>query len=277
MKCEDCLLIIEDYFDSELDKQQTQSVAHHLASCLECSKAYQELETEQAVYSNYQRNIEISPALQSAIEARVLQTPQLSKGLMAWLQKLITSLLTSSMVTPVLTAAVLILVTVVTTIMMMKGFSTPVVNQQPVAVNTPVDKTLEIPKVIDDSTSLPKDETQPQNLTSVKAATSSKRSKLTNKSIDPAKQLIKEAEAKYLAAIAILSKDSQKNYQQLDPKLKASFDQSLQVIDQNIARTRLAIRQNPTDPVVAQYMLTAYAKKVEILQEIVNINEKFGN
>lgn len=280
MKCEDCLLIIEEYFDSELNKEQTQMMAHHLANCLSCSKFYQELEAEQAIYNNYQRNIIISPALESAIEAKIFGQPKVSKGLISVLQEFIKNLFGNQIFIPVLTAASLIIITVITTIMAMRGFSTstPVVIDTPIAKNTPVQKNLEPTKAIEEPVFVPKDEVQTQNLTSVKAATNNTKSSKPNSKVnDPAKQLIREAEAKYLEAIAILSKDAQKNYKQMDPKLRASFDESLQVIDQNIARTRLAIKQSHGDPVVAQYMLTAYAKKVEILQEIVNINEKFGN
>ena len=41
-------------------------------------------------------------------------------------------------------------------------------------------------------------------------------------------------------------------------------------LDRTIADTRKAVRQHPDDPVAVQYMLTAYAKKVDVLREMVD-------
>ena len=79
---------------------------------------------------------------------------------------------------------------------------------------------------------------------------------------------MREAEQKYLAAIAILSRDLKIRGSQLDPRLRAQFEGALVAIDRTIAETRQAVRQRPSDPQVVQYMLTAYAKKVEVLQEM---------
>jgi len=43
---------------------------------------------------------------------------------------------------------------------------------------------------------------------------------------------------------------------------------TLAAIDRTIADTREAVGQRPTDPEAVRYMLTAYAKKVEVLQEM---------
>jgi hypothetical protein len=181
---------------------------------------------------------------------------------------------------PIFVAATLILVTVITTILVMKNFSTTNVNSTPVASVTPKATPKATPMA--SPTSTPKidditEEKAPLVLEDLPAPKISdgKRTKLSK--VNPAQQLIKEAEEKYLAAITILSKDAQKNYGQMSPELKASFDKSLRVIDENIAQTRRAIRQHPQDPVIAQYMLASYAKKVEVLQEIVTIDKEFGN
>jgi len=77
---------------------------------------------------------------------------------------------------------------------------------------------------------------------------------------------VREAEQKYLAAIAILTKDV--NKRQLDPMVKARFDSALAAIDRTIEETRQAARKNPNDPAALQYMLAAYAKKVDVLRDI---------
>ena len=83
-----------------------------------------------------------------------------------------------------------------------------------------------------------------------------------------AQELVREAEQKYLAAITILSRDLKNRGSALDPHLRAQFESALVAIDRTIAETRQAVHQRPSDPQVVQYMLTAYAKKVEVLQEM---------
>jgi hypothetical protein len=71
-------------------------------------------------------------------------------------------------------------------------------------------------------------------------------------------QLVREAEQKYLMAIAMLSRDADRNRSQLDPLVLARFDAALSDIE------------NPGDPIVLQYLLAAYSKKVEVLREMSN-------
>ena len=81
-------------------------------------------------------------------------------------------------------------------------------------------------------------------------------------------QLVREAEQKYLAAIAMLSRDASRKRSQIDPATRARLDQAILSIDRTIAGTRQAVRQHPGDPVVVQYMLSAYARKVDLLRDI---------
>ena len=81
-------------------------------------------------------------------------------------------------------------------------------------------------------------------------------------------QLVREAESKYLAAIKILSRDVQRRSSSLDPSVRARLEASIASIDRSIEETRLVVRRSPEDPVAVQYMLTAYAKKVEVLREM---------
>jgi hypothetical protein len=55
---------------------------------------------------------------------------------------------------------------------------------------------------------------------------------------------------------------------QLDPETRAKLDEALVSIDRTISATRKAVRKDPNDPLVVQYMLTAYAKKVDVLKEM---------
>ncbi len=79
-------------------------------------------------------------------------------------------------------------------------------------------------------------------------------------------RLIQEAERKYLSAIAALSHDVGRRRRQMDAETIDSFDRTLAVVDRAIAETRAAARRHPRDPVAVQYMMTAYAKKVDLLR-----------
>jgi anti-sigma factor RsiW len=81
-------------------------------------------------------------------------------------------------------------------------------------------------------------------------------------------RLVREAESKYLAAIRMLSEDVNRKRTRLDPQVAARFDETLAAIDRSIAETRRTVVQQRNDPVAVQYMLSAYAKKVEVMREM---------
>jgi hypothetical protein len=83
-----------------------------------------------------------------------------------------------------------------------------------------------------------------------------------------AEELVREAEAKYLKAIEILSRDVNRRRATLDAQTLARFDETLNAIDRTIAETRRAALTRGNDPVAVQYMLTAYEKKVDVLREL---------
>jgi hypothetical protein len=71
-----------------------------------------------------------------------------------------------------------------------------------------------------------------------------------------------------MAAIALLARDARGRRTLLEPDVRARFEQTLATVDRAISETRRAARQQPDDPIAVQYMLAAYAKKVEILREM---------
>ena len=83
-------------------------------------------------------------------------------------------------------------------------------------------------------------------------------------------QLVRDAEDKYLTAIAMLSRDVNGRRSQLDPIMLARFDATLADIDRTIKDTRQVVKDNPGDPIALQYLLAAYSKKVDVLREMTN-------
>jgi hypothetical protein len=86
--------------------------------------------------------------------------------------------------------------------------------------------------------------------------------------LDSAMRSIARAEKEYEKAISLLSGIVEKRKASLDPQLVAELEKNIKAIDENIAATRKAFREHPSDPEYALYMLAAYARKVDLLQEV---------
>lgn len=71
MKCEECLLSIEDYIDEELEFRQAGAMIAHLAACRSCAGVYEQLLQEKQLYANYRRQIEMPLLAWSAVRARI--------------------------------------------------------------------------------------------------------------------------------------------------------------------------------------------------------------
>ena len=69
MRCEDCLPLIEEYFDGEADARAAASVAAHLSKCADCAAALDALRFEHEAYARYDRGLEVTPALWAAVSS----------------------------------------------------------------------------------------------------------------------------------------------------------------------------------------------------------------
>jgi len=71
MRCEECLAVVEEYFDGELVRHKAEQVAAHLAACADCAAAHDALAFEQELFLRYDRGLEVSPALWQNVRAAV--------------------------------------------------------------------------------------------------------------------------------------------------------------------------------------------------------------
>ncbi len=83
-------------------------------------------------------------------------------------------------------------------------------------------------------------------------------------------QEVRQAELHYQRAIEALSGISQKHLETVDPALAQIFKDNLATMDYYLKECRDAVQTNPDNPLIHRYLLTAYQKKVELLQTIVN-------
>ncbi|MBP1596855.1 MAG: putative transrane transcriptional regulator (anti-sigma factor) [Acidobacteria bacterium] len=88
------------------------------------------------------------------------------------------------------------------------------------------------------------------------------------RSLEAALQSIRHAEQEYLNAIGVLTDIIDKQKSTLDPRLVAELEQNLRMIDEHIAATRKAYYAQPGNADLALYMLAAYSRKVELLQDL---------
>ncbi len=306
MKCEDCLGIIEEYFDAELSGRESKKVAEHLVSCATCNEVYQSLDQEQQLYAHYERDLDVTSALWQGVQARIRQEParqEISQpGIVERLSKFFTESFHAPRFSPAL-AGLLVVVAVGATVLVMNYVNSPsnsstvaggnnkdnsIVptnananqSQQPETQKVAIDGDNEVPENKDNPLTGPEKKQVPNHpndpkivavKTSPEAITPRRMPVEKASGTKPnatAESLLRDAEQKYIAAIAILQRDFDKRRSKLDPKLVAKLDSSLASIDRSIAETRKAVRQNFDDPVAVQYMLTAYAKKVEVLRDV---------
>jgi hypothetical protein len=79
---------------------------------------------------------------------------------------------------------------------------------------------------------------------------------------------IRRAEEEYIEAIEVLTVALSERKDSIDPRLVASFEREVKAVDRNIAASRKAYRARPRDFDLGQHMLTAYARKLEMLQTL---------
>ena len=70
MKCDDCLKLLTEYIDGEVSEHDAAAVSEHLITCIDCANELEALTAEQEIYARYDRELNISPSLWNAIEAR---------------------------------------------------------------------------------------------------------------------------------------------------------------------------------------------------------------
>jgi putative zinc finger protein len=76
MRCEDCLPLIEEYFDGEVTGQTATAVSAHLSTCATCAAALDALSFEQEIYARYDRGgLEVTPDLWARVSAEIARTP----------------------------------------------------------------------------------------------------------------------------------------------------------------------------------------------------------
>jgi hypothetical protein len=231
MKCGHALSLLEEYQDGELGRRKARAVESHLQECPECRRALDRLRAEDGLYRRY------AEGLERELEAG----PGMWESIRARLgearesrrgSRLFESFFPASpWARQLLFASAVALLSVAATLIAVHYYS-------PAAP----------------------DSRAPQWAASGEAG--------KPQSLESALQTIRRAEQEYLQAILVLNAIVEKEKPSMDPRLLAELENNLKIIDENIAATRAAYYARPLDAYLAQYMLAAYGRKVELLQEV---------
>jgi len=296
MNCERCQVELEDLLYGELNAVRASAVKAHLAGCEACRHVRDELEREAEVFARYyaQTALEPSAEMWDAIRERISDPSPAGQRAGNWTARLrelrelmasgsLGSLLESAVLRQVAFAAVLVAVTVAATLYISnrrdqtmpnvassdKVQPTPTATAQPGQQSatptpapqaTPTSNRPAVPKTPverrqQDTPPLiaaKKPKAEPQNVSEDELIT----------------QQVARAEREYRGVIDLLERKIARNKESLDADLVAQYQSSLALIDNSIAASRRALREHPKDPTAAQFLLQAYAKKVELMQEI---------
>src|ERR1044071_4590443 len=145
MRCEDCLPLIEEYFDGEVKGQTGEQIGAHLAACADCSAALDALSFEQQIYARYDRGgLEVTPDLWARVSAEIARTtpphesPDAGRPFLSRARDYFAAALGALAVRPALASSLaLFVVAAAAGTLWLSRKSEPVAPTQSVAQNTP--------------------------------------------------------------------------------------------------------------------------------------------
>jgi len=79
---------------------------------------------------------------------------------------------------------------------------------------------------------------------------------------------VARAEREYLSAIRLLDRAIERRRDELDPDVVRQYEASLALIDASIESSRKAFRENRSDLNASSFLIAAYSRKVELMQDI---------
>jgi anti-sigma factor RsiW len=283
MNCERCKNELEDFLYGELGEARGAEVRAHLADCAVCSDLRDEIERENEIFGRFYEQTSIEPAAETweAIRARINsaagEQAQIG-GARGWLEGLRAGafgrLLAPATLRQAAFAALLVALSVAaTTIYLKRGADNAEMlargGEQATPTQAPRQGATPIPSPSSDIASV---DAKPNNV-----APATKGVQPSNNRVAPPRQLtdqelmnrqIARAEREYQKAIRLLDQAIAKQRDRLDPALIKQYESSLVSIDNSIDASRRAFRERPDDPIAGQFLLAAYAKKLDLMQDI---------
>jgi hypothetical protein len=286
MNCERCQVELEDFLYGELSAPRAAAVKAHLAACPACSLARDGLQREAEVFARYyeQAALEPSAELWERIRARLRDRALARRQGESWATRLrewflfspLGSWLGSAALRQVAYAALLVVVSVAATALYFSWRedhgTSPVARLEPPTPQpgpsiTPSPAPRQLPSS-DRPSSSPEELAKRQPKAGPPAPKEPKPAPRRLSEDELIGQQVARAEREYQSAIQLLERRIARRKDSLDPVLVAQYESSLALINDSIAASRRALREHPKDPIAAQFLLAAYIKKLELMQEI---------
>jgi anti-sigma factor RsiW len=298
MNCEQCKNELEDFIYGELGPRRAAEMRAHLESCAVCAALRDEIDCENGIFSRFYEQTSIEPAAEmwDAIRARInseaegrAQTDGSASSLdfrpreFSWLERLRAlasaraprGLLTPASLRQAAFAALLVVLSVAATLIYVKTYMKPVENG-PNKVAHKVDDGAPTPAPRKDAppapsvaklnggASTPNGARPPVN----RAAPARRPIDRGLADQELVNLQIARAEREYQKAIKLLDRAIARQRDRLDPALIKQYESSLALIDESINASRRALRERPDDPTAGQFLLAAYVKKIDLMQDI---------
>ena len=95
MKCDDCRNLLTEYIDGETIDTEAEQITALLITCAACTSEFEALTAEQEIFARYDRELNITPAMWSAIQERTAAERHIARRSQfnprAWLAGLFTA------------------------------------------------------------------------------------------------------------------------------------------------------------------------------------------
>jgi anti-sigma factor RsiW len=271
MSCELCRSELEDLLYGELSESRASEIRAHLAGCRACASARDELERENELFARYYEKTAIDPSAEmwEAIRERIRAEAVPSReredaggwfagwaggGAFAWLFR-------PSILRQAAFSLLLIALTVaVTTWVLKRGKN---------EIETVEKKEIPAPSLSPQTTATPAPIPSPKQSQEIVRRVAPRARRLSDQGLinQQIGQQIARAEREYRNAIRLLDSAIAKRKEAFDPELIRQYESSLALIDSSIAASRRALRERPNDLAAGQFLLAAYARKVELMQD----------
>lgn len=272
MNCERCQLELEDFLYGELTERLAVEVRQHLAGCMECAAERDRLEGENALFAEFYEQTVIDPLPESwdAIRARIAEPVRQNHEHKApWWQTMFGWMLAPTLARQAALAILLIAVSVGATVWLMRRGN----NETQIAKVTP--SPTATPQTVEPNPKQVEPPAAPANelakVEPVKPKPQSKREPVPTRQLNEtellAQQLVR-AEREYQTAIKLLDQAVAKRRGEIAPEAFKKYESSLALIDSSIAQSKKALKEFPNDVAAGQFLLAAYARKVELMQDV---------
>jgi putative zinc finger protein len=251
---------LQSWFDGELNADEALSVTSHLKACARCAESARTLEAENSVLAAAMATQFTEPVpserLRQRLDARIAALNAATLPGVREPRWTLSSLFAFRPLAYASLAAAILLAALLGLVYLKKNNVTP--NETEVRRQNSPEAPPPSPKP-----AIVRDDNQPRPQSSPRNRGRMKRNARAPGTNEPS--FVKQ-EREYQTTIARLNETFQSK-PPLRPSLRVEYEYNLALIDNAITATRDIARKNPKDPHAAQFMLSAYQSKVDLMSQ----------